>query len=564
MFTFSPDARKAEQEMRAVLFVLIAFGHIDGHFDESERAFVMNVVSQLIDRRAAELYGADDAGRVNAIPAWRAHFFHTMSGMEHEIRSWFTESVAQGESAAQFVRARLKLRCYELLERLREKNRAELLAMVNELMHADGVVHPDEVAFRNDLEALLGEEPTRLALPSVAALLGASPARGALAIDDPRPTPIRRAEHPFFSGSEQGYVGEPSLFARQAGSDIELIQRTEARLWEQRSRGQGRLGAEKSFTAFAGQEPFLDGHIAVFPPRPGVEYEVIVLGDLHGCYSCLKAALLQTDFFGKVEAHRAEPGKVPHPLLVFLGDYIDRGRYSYDGILRAALRLYLAAPDHVFLLRGNHEHYIEREGQIRSPVWPAEAILSIAPLAPRDLLAAHMRLFESLPSMLVFERVLFVHAGIPREDTLSSRILSLASLNERDIRFQMMWSDPSDAEHVPFELQKANARFPFGRAQFNLFMNKIGCTMMIRGHERVVEGFRRVYGDPGATLISVFSAGGRTNDDLPPESNYREVTPMALTLKHKDGVSRVTPFPITYERYNDPAYNAFFSGRRAQ
>jgi len=58
--------------------------------------------------------------------------------------------------------------------------------------------------------------------------------------------------------------------------------------------------------------------------------------------------------------------------------------------------------------------------------------------------------------------------------------------------------------------------------------------------------------------VSVFSAGGKTNDDLPETSNYREVTPMALTIRYHDGISVLTPFVIDYERFNDPRYNAFF------
>ena len=81
---------------------------------------------------------------------------------------------------------------------------------------------------------------------------------------------------------------------------------------------------------------------------------------------------------------------------------------------------------------------------------------------------------------------------------------------------------------------------------------------MIRGHERVKEGFREVYADPDARLLSLFSAGGATNDDLPADSNYREVTPMALTVKHVAGVTQVIPFVIDYERYNDPQLNGFF------
>jgi hypothetical protein len=75
----------------------------------------------------------------------------------------------------------------------------------------------------------------------------------------------------------------------------------------------------------------------------------------------------------------------------------------------------------------------------------------------------------------------------------------------------------------------------------------------------VVQGFKVVYDDDDARLLSLFSAGGATNADLPATSNYREVTPMALTIKWKDGMSEVTPFPIEYERFNDPRYNRFFA-----
>lgn len=551
MVEFSTDARVAEIEMRAILFVLMAFAHIDGTVDAAERNFIRDTVDDLVERRAEESFADHPAAKDAIVPRWKAHFYHAVSGMDHDIRADFTESVAEGESATSFVHARLKLRCFELLERLDEQNRLAVLELVDGLMHADGVVHPAEQSFRDELQALLDDEPTQVAL------IGPQGRRGTTLLDEARPLPVRRADHSFFSSYERAYVHEPRAFAQQAAGDIELIRRYEALITDQRSRGEGRLAGAQSFGDLAGQDPFLDGHVHVFPPRLDTDYELIVLGDLHGCYACLKAALLQADFFAKVEAFQRDPEKNPHPLLVFLGDYIDRGRYSFDGILRTVLRLFLAAPPHVFVLRGNHEHYLEHEGRVISPVLPAEAIESIARVAPRELLLAQMRLFELLPSMLVFDRLLFVHAGIPREDTAAAKLGSLGGLNDPQIRLQMAWSDPSDADFVPLELQRANARFAFGRRQFQAFMARIGCSVMIRGHERVVEGLRRVYGDPDAMLLSLFSSGGATNDDLPATSNYREVTPMALSIRHQNGISRVTPFPIAYERYNEQEYNGF-------
>ena len=219
----------------------------------------------------------------------------------------------------------------------------------------------------------------------------------------------------------------------------------------------------------------------------------------------------------------------------------------------------LTVPEHVYVLRGNHEYYVEYNGRIYGGVRPAEAINSLAPYMPQEMFQAYMHLFESMPNMLFFDRVLFVHAGMPRDATMREKWVDMSSLNDAEIRFQMLWSDPSKAEIVPDELQKASARFAFGRQQFRKFMQRIGCNVLVRGHEKVVEGFRNVYPGSGAALLNLFSAGGQTNDDLPEDSSYRDVTPMALTISLDGSETRVTPWQIDYERYNDPARNAFFA-----
>src|SRR6185295_19785445 len=121
----------------------------------------------------------------------------------------------------------------------------------------------------------------------------------------------------------------------------------------------------------------LDGHIYVHPTQPGKDYDLTVLGDLHGCYSCLKAAILQSDFFAKVQRYKDDPEHNPNPKLVLLGDYIDRGIFSYNGILRTVMQLFVTAPEHVYVLRGNHEYYVEINGRVLAPVRPCEAMDSI-------------------------------------------------------------------------------------------------------------------------------------------------------------------------------------------
>jgi hypothetical protein len=153
---------------------------------------------------------------------------------------------------------------------------------------------------------------------------------------------------------------------------------------------------------------------------------------------------------------------------------------------------------------------------------------------------------------------MFVHAGIPRETDIKAKLHDMSSLNDPDLRFQMLWSDPSTADHIPDDLQAQNARFPFGKKQFEAFMARLGCSMMVRGHEKVDAGFKTMYGEV-ASLLSLFSAGGADNFDLPPESSYRTVTPMAATIRLEGGTAQVTPWLIDYKRFNDPKRNRFFA-----
>ena len=79
-----------------------------------------------------------------------------------------------------------------------------------------------------------------------------------------------------------------------------------------------------------------------------------------------------------------------------------------------------------------------------------------------------------------------------------------------------------------------------------------------RGHEKIVEGFSEAYSDDLGRLVTLFSAGGKDNNDLPDESTYRDVTPMALTITHDGAEARIVPWTPDWKSYNDPERNAFF------
>ena len=552
MITFHKDPQIAEQQMHAIIYYLTAFGFIDGDFDKAEKQYVRDYVGKLVIERARGQLGPDLSQHYGDIERWIEHFHEIVDETQAHIEALFTESVAEGETTEQFVAAKLKLRCFELFRRFDDHTRSELLASVDELMYADGSVHPSEAQFRRELYHLL-LEPQEIGDDD----LDEVPA-GAIVIAPPTKVAPAASDHPFFKDFEYPYAKDKESFAVQAKGDMALMDRVIDTLQRQREEGMGKLGTAEEIDQLPEGARFLDGRVYVHRPLPGKRHELLVIGDLHGCYSCLKAALLQADFFRKVQAFKDDPENNPEMSLVLLGDYIDRGRFSYNGVLRTAMQLLVRVPEHVYLLRGNHEYYIEHNGKVLAPVRPCEAMSEIQAIAPTEVFARYMRLFELLPTSLIFDRTMFVHAGIPREDTIAEKVKRLGSLNDPDVRFQMLWSDPSDADVIPLDLQKENARFPFGRRQLKAFLNRFGLRTMIRGHESIPEGFRTVYTDPDATLITLFSAGGATNEDLPPGASYRTVKPMALTIKLIDGLTELVPFEIDYAKCNDPRYNAFF------
>jgi len=550
MIQLHSDPAIAEQQIEALIFYLTTLGYIDTEFDIREKAFVRAFLRDLVTARVDAGGALDPELRFERIENQHEHYVERFQEIDREIRNLMTEAVADGEDPQRFVLSQLKLRCFEMFQDLDAQSRGDLLEVVDKFIAADGQVHPDEAAFRNDLAELLGAE-----------LILDDSALESVSIEVREPTHLVPAQenHPFFSKFEFHYSAEPGQLQRQFAADLALLDRVEEKWEEYRVRGRGRLEGRATVAEFAGGEEFLDEHVHVLPTKPGRSYELIVLGDLHGCYSCLKAAVHQSNFMEKVRRFRADPDNNPDVRLVLLGDYIDRGRFSYNGVLRAALNLYLAAPDHVFVLRGNHEYYIEYQGKVYGGVRPAEAINSLVAHLPVDVFSRFLDFFDAMPNMLLFDQVLFVHAGIPRDQLVAEKWADLATLNREDMRFQMLWSDPSKADVVPDELQKASARFAFGRLQFRRFMQRIGCNVLVRGHEKVNAGFKNHYTDPDIRLFTLFSAGGVDNDDLPPDSNYRDVRPMALTITSKDGLVEAVPWAIDYKRYQDPRLNNFFS-----
>ncbi|MBA4394800.1 MAG: serine/threonine protein phosphatase, partial [Desulfobacca sp.] len=138
---------------------------------------------------------------------------------------------------------------------------------------------------------------------------------------------------------------------------------------------------------------------------------ILAVGDIHGCYAKL-VGLME-----KIRIHHKED------ILVFLGDYVDRGDQSRE-VVEYLVQLKKLRPNTVFLL-GNHEQMLLEylKGEMIKPylINGGHKTLSsysgqkgpIDCLDPMTLFPGeHLEFFHSLIPWFEFQDYVFVHAGL--------------------------------------------------------------------------------------------------------------------------------------------------------
>jgi len=230
---------------------------------------------------------------------------------------------------------------------------------------------------------------------------------------------------------------------------------------------------------------------------PSYEYLAIV-GDLHGDHVSL----------GYILDHiiRKDPS-LENTLLVTLGDYIDRGRPDGQiAVLSALMRLKLARPDNVFMLRGNHE-----------PPSGLEPIPHDYPMALASIYGARLgseaydasrSFFDLLPYVAIIKGyMLAVHGGPPTSsiDLDTEEYLSTEWPPPLEILEEVLWNDPS--EHVEFrEPSPRGAGWLWGAKVTEAALTRLGVRYIVRGHEPTPNGYKTNHNDKVITLFSRLGA----------------------------------------------------------
>ncbi|KAL0095232.1 Serine/threonine-protein phosphatase ppe1 [Phycomyces blakesleeanus] len=217
-----------------------------------------------------------------------------------------------------------------------------------------------------------------------------------------------------------------------------------------------------------------------------VQAPVTLCGDIHGqFYDLLK--LLEVG------------GELPGVSYVFMGDFVDRGRYSLE-TLTLLLLLKVKYPDRITLTRGNHESrnvtrvygfYDECLAKYQSSkVW--EWCCTV---------------FDYLPLAALIDGTVFcVHGGLspelPSVDSIRT-LFRMQELPQSGGPCDLLWSDP-EAHVDSWAISPRGGGFLFGYVPTNAFCHNNGVELIVRSHQLVDEGYNYPFADKN--LVTLWSA----------------------------------------------------------
>jgi protein phosphatase len=220
--------------------------------------------------------------------------------------------------------------------------------------------------------------------------------------------------------------------------------------------------------------------------------EALVIGDLHGDFESLTHTLKSSSFLQRMARSKDST-------LVFLGDYGDRGAHSTE-VYYTVLRLKLAFPEQVVLMRGNHE------GPEDLMASPHDLPMQFQHRFKKNWVVAYAKTRELWAhlynAVLVEERYLMVHGGLP--SSISS-IQDLARAHiahpEKEFLEDLLWSDPSDTVQDAYPSPRGAGKL-FGKKVTENALKKVNAKILIRGHEQCEEGFKINHDGKVLTLFS--------------------------------------------------------------
>jgi len=220
--------------------------------------------------------------------------------------------------------------------------------------------------------------------------------------------------------------------------------------------------------------------------------KALIVGDLHGDLESLIGIMKESNFMQKMDQEK-------DAVLIFLGDYGDRGVYSAE-VYHIVLELKLLYPEQVVLMRGNHE------GPEDLTASPHDLPMQLRARFGENGDEAYTKirgLFEQLINAVIVKgRYLVIHGGLPLQ---ARRIEDLAyahiSHPKQAFLEEMLWSDPDEMIREEAASPRGAGRL-FGKKVTEEVLKRFGVKLFIRGHQSCPEGFRTSHDGKVLTLFS--------------------------------------------------------------
>jgi protein phosphatase len=199
-----------------------------------------------------------------------------------------------------------------------------------------------------------------------------------------------------------------------------------------------------------------------------------LVGDLHGDLDTLTAILKKSRFLDDLSS-----------ILIFLGDYGDRGRQSVE-VYSVILYLKAKFPDRVILMRGNHE------GPESLPFYPHDLPdqLRIKFGSAGELIYSQLRsLFDLMYHGVILENsYLILHGGVPINFKSVDDLAAANKTNEQTgFLEEILWNDPREIQG--FQPNARGYGKYFGKDVTERALKIANTRALIRAHE-VCNGFK--------------------------------------------------------------------------
>ena len=223
--------------------------------------------------------------------------------------------------------------------------------------------------------------------------------------------------------------------------------------------------------------------------------EAIIVGDIHGDLQSLIYILKDSNFMKKA-------GGGEDILLIFLGDYGDRGLHSPE-VYYVVLTLKELFPERVVFMRGNHEG---PEDLLAYPHDLPTHLNRKFGESWSDVYSKLRELFDYLyTAVVVDERYILLHGGAPSQ---ASAIDDVAYAHEkhpleRHLE-EILWSDPLEGIKDTYPSPRGAGRL-FGENVTDKLLKMFNVKALIRGHEPSGEGFKTNH---SGKVLTIFSRRG--------------------------------------------------------